>query len=205
MSAFEFFFSFYGLLLGLSVAAIATGLALAIQNRRTMRIGYLTPLLATFVALDIASFWDFAWTVLRDAPFSYGLLVMGLIVALVYFVAASLVFPYAATEGQSLDDHFWANKRTVLLLTTVANTLALCLALPFVLAAPDGAVLAFGYGFNLLLYVLLILPAALAKRPRLFVILTTLHIGLYLAIAVTSVLAPSLMTMPESTPPAAAG
>ncbi|WP_269513443.1 hypothetical protein [Brevundimonas subvibrioides] len=205
MSAFEFFFSFYGLLLGLSVAAIATGLALAIQNRMTMRIGYLTPLLATFVGLDIASFWDFAWTVLRDAPFSYGLLVMGLIVALVYFVAASLVFPYAATEGQSLDDHFWSNKRTVLLLTTVANTLSLCLALPFVLASPDGAVLAFGYGFNLLLYVLLILPAALAKKPRLFVILTALHIGLYLAIAVTSVLAPSLMTMPEGTPPAAAG
>ena len=36
MSAFEFFFSFCGLLLGLSVAAIATGLALAIQSRRTI-------------------------------------------------------------------------------------------------------------------------------------------------------------------------
>lgn len=36
MSAFEFFFSFCGLLLGLSVAALATGLALAVQNRRTI-------------------------------------------------------------------------------------------------------------------------------------------------------------------------
>jgi len=92
VSAFEFFFSFYGLLLGLSVAAIATGLALAIQNRRTVRIGVLTPMLAVFVALDVASFWDLTWNVFRDAPFSYGLLVMGLVVALVYFIAASLVF-----------------------------------------------------------------------------------------------------------------
>ena len=56
MSAFEFFFSFYGLLLGLSVAVIATGLATAIQHRKKIRIGWLTPLLALLVALDVASF-----------------------------------------------------------------------------------------------------------------------------------------------------
>jgi hypothetical protein len=162
-------------------------------------------MLATFVGLDIASFWDFAWTVFRDAPFSYGLLVLGLVVALVYFVAASLVFPFAVTEGQSLDDYFWANKRTVLVLTTLANVLALCLALPFVLASPNGVVLAYGYGFNIVLYVLLILPAVLARKPRLFVVLSALHVGLYLAIAVTSVLSPSLMTMPEAGLPAVAG
>ena len=187
MSAFEFFFSFYGLVLGLSVAAIATGLALAIQNRRTVKVGFLTPLLATFVALDIASFWDFAWTIFRDAPFSYGLLVMGLLIALTYFVAASLVFPYAATERPSLDDHFWANKRTVLLLTTLANLIALALATPFVLALPDGGRIIISYAVTVTLYLVLIVPAAFARKRALFITLVGLHVVIYLAIAVLSV------------------
>ena len=56
MSALEFVFSFYGLRLGLSVAAIATGVATVIQHRRRVQIGWLTPTLAKFLALDIASF-----------------------------------------------------------------------------------------------------------------------------------------------------
>lgn len=202
MSAFEFFFSFYGLVLGLSVAAIATGLALAIQNRRTVRIGYLTPLLATFVALDIASFWDFAWTVFRDSPFSYGLLVMGLVIALVYFIAASLVFPYTVIEGQSLDDHFWANKTAVLALTTVANLLAVMLATPFVLARPDGLTILASYGVTITLYLALILPAAFARKARLFTVLVGLHVAIYIVIAVWSVDTSEARDASPATPPA---
>ena len=198
MSAFEFFFSFYGLVLGLSVAAIATGLALAIQHRRTVRLGYLTPLLAIFVALDVASFWDFAWTVFRDAPYSYGLLVMGLVIALVYFIASSLVFPYALTQDQSLDEHFWANKKSVLILTTAANLLAVLLALPFLLARQDAATVTINYGFNVLLYLGLVLPAAFVRKPRMFTVLIGLHVAIYVAIAVLSVLNPSLGAPPPS-------
>lgn len=205
MSAFEFFFSFYGLVLGLSVAAIATGLALAIQNRRTVRLGYLTPLLAIFVALDVASFWDFAWTVFRDAPYSYGLLVMGLLIALVYFIASSLVFPYAVTEDQSLDDHFWANKRTALMLTTAANLLAVLLALPFLLARSDATTVVLNYSVNVLLYLALVLPAAFARKARLFTVLIGLHVAIYLLIAIMSVLVPSLGGPPPQPAIAASG
>ncbi len=192
MSSFEFFFSFYGLLLGLSVAAMATGLALALQHRTTVRIGYLTPLLATFVALDIASFWDAAWAAFRDAPFSYGLLVAGLLIALVYFIATSLIFPYALKEGQSLDDHFWANKRMVLLLTTLANLLMLAVASPSILARPQGALLMANYGVTMSLYVLLIVPAALTRRGMVFTVLVGIHTAIYLFIAVRTALPPGL-------------
>ena len=56
MSAFEFYFSFYGLALGLSVAVIATGLAAAIQHRKTTRSGRLTPLFA-LIAWRAAREW----------------------------------------------------------------------------------------------------------------------------------------------------
>ena len=206
MSAFEFFFSFYGLLLGLSVAVIATGFASAIQHRRKIRIGWLTPLLAVFVALDVASFWDFAWTMFRDVPFSYGLLVASLIVAVVYFVAASLVFPHEVEDGLSLDDHFWANRKVVLLLSTAANLLAGLVAVPVMLGRPDGLALALNHGFAVGMYAALVVPAALVRDKAIFATLTGIHIAMYLMSAVVTAAVPDLMEKMQrmqQTPPAA--
>ncbi len=191
MSAFEFFFSFYGLLLGLSVAVIATGVATAIQHRKKIRIGWLTPLLALFVGLDIASFWDSAWVNFQHLSLSYGLLVGGLIIALVYFVAASLVFPHQIEDGDSLDDHFWANKRFVLLLLVAANVLGAAAAMAANMGRPDGVILNVSYAFNLAVYIALIAPAAFARKPALFAWLVGLHIALYLAIAGMTALNPN--------------
>lgn len=204
MSAFEFFFSFYGLLLGLSLAVIATGAATAIQHRRKIRIGWLTPLLATFVALDVAAFWDFAWTMFRDVPFSYGLLVASLVVAVVYFVAASLVFPHQIEDGLSLDDHFWANRTVVLLLTTVANVLALLVALPVMLAKPAGPLLVANSGLMLAVYIGLVVPAALMRNRTAFATFTGIHIAIYLLSAVVSAAFPDAMAAALGEPPAAA-
>jgi hypothetical protein len=195
MSAFEFFFSFYGLLLGLSVAVIATGVATAVQRRRTVRVGWLTPLLALFVALDIASFWDAAWTNFRHLPFSYGLLVAGLVIALVYFVAASLVFPQEIFPQQtgdagSLDAHFWANKGIVLTLLIIANMLGGVAMLGANLGRENGMVLIIGYGFNMLLYLVLVGLAAWARRPALFAATLGLHVVIYVFTAGFSALMP---------------
>ncbi len=201
MSAFEFFFSFYGLLLGLSLAVIATGLATAIQHRRKVRIGWLTPLLALFVVLDVASFWDFAWTVFRDVPFSYGMLVASLVVAVVYFLAASLIFPHQIEDGMSLDDHFLANKKVVLLLTTTANVLALLLAAPIIAGKPAATMLLMNYGSALVFYVALVVPAALIDNRKAFAWLTGAHIGIYLVSAIVTAAMPDLMEKMTQTPP----
>ncbi|WP_332639910.1 hypothetical protein [Brevundimonas sp.] len=193
MSAFEFFFSFYGLLLGLSVAVIATGLATAIQHRKKIRIGWLTPLLALFVGLDIASFWDSAWVNFRHLPFSYGMLIAGLAIALVYFIAASLVFPHDLDDGQSLDDHFWANKKVVLLLTIAANVIGVAVMAIANIGRDGGVTIINGYLMNLAFYVLLVAPAAFARRARLFAILIGFHIAVYLVIAGLSAVAPNNM------------
>ena len=95
----------------------------------------MTPLLAVFVALDIASFWDQAWTNFQHLPFSYGLLVAGLVIAVTYFVAASMVFPLKLEDVGSLDDHFWANRKIVLLLLIVANVMGVAASLAATSAA----------------------------------------------------------------------
>ena len=193
MSAFEFFFSFYGLVLGLSVAVIATGAARAFKHRKTVRVGWKTPLLALFAALDIATFWDAAWTNLGQAPYSYGMLIAGLGVAIVYFIAANLIFPEPEDDAQSLDQHFAANKRAVLLLLTLANVLMVALCLSMLVGTPKFTIMAYGYTFNFLLYAVLVIPAALTKRAWLFATTMGLHIALYLVLAVMSAMAPDLM------------
>ncbi len=125
MSAFEFFFSFYGLLLGLSVAELVSGFSRVLHERERIRFGWLTPLLAVFVAIDIATFWNQAWVIFRGAPFNFALLVLGLVVAGTFYVAASVTFPRVAMEGRDvdLDDHFWAQRRIVFGCVLAANLL----------------------------------------------------------------------------------
>lgn len=193
MSAFEFFFSFYGLVLGLSVAVIATGAARAFKHRKTVKVGWKTPVLAAFVALDIATFWDAAWTNFSTAPYSYGLLIAGLVVATVYFVATSLIFPEPDDEVQDLDAHFWANKRAIMLLLVLANLMMMSGSIWMSLPKTHGALIAGSYAFNMAIYLVLVIPAALTRRAWVFALTVGLHIALYLFLAGLSILNPARM------------
>jgi hypothetical protein len=127
VSDFEFFFSFYGLLLGLSVAELTGGFARLLHERHRVRFGRLTPLLALFVALDLATFWNQAWRFFRDAPFNPALLLVGLTIAATFYVAASVTFPRVTAEGVEtridLDEHFWAHRRVVFGCVLAANAM----------------------------------------------------------------------------------
>lgn len=127
MSAFEFFFSFYGLLLGLSVAELVGGFSRVLHERHRVRFGWLTPLLAVFVAVDLATFWNQAWRFFRGAPFNPALLLIGLVIAATFYVAASVTFPRVTAEGVNtridLDEHFWAQRRVVFGCVLAANAM----------------------------------------------------------------------------------
>src|SRR3954466_12231858 len=65
MTEFEFLFSVFGLLIGLTLVEIAVKFADAIDAHHRRPIGLLTPLLALFVLVDVAGYWLFSWS-LRD-------------------------------------------------------------------------------------------------------------------------------------------
>ena len=140
MSAFEFFFSFYGLLLGLSVAELVGGLSRVLHERHRVRFGWLTPLLAVFVAADLATFWNQAWRFFRGAPFNPALLLIGLVIAATFYVAASVTFPRVTAEGVNtridLDEHFWAQRRVVFGCVLAANAMVWALLGLLALADP---------------------------------------------------------------------
>jgi hypothetical protein len=143
MSDFEFFFSFYGLLLGLSVAELTGGFARLLHERHRVRFGRLTPLLALFVALDLATFWVQAWRFFRDAPFNPALLLIGLMIAATFYVAASITFPRVTAEGVEtqidLDEHFWAQRRVVFGCVLAANAMVWTLLALLAMADPTWA------------------------------------------------------------------
>lgn len=188
MSSFEFFFSFYGLLLALSVAVIASGAVKVLKRPPKQGIGWLTPLLAVFLLLDIATFWQWAWDTLREARFSYGLLVAGMVIALIYFVAASFVFPDdAEKKWKSLDDHYDARKRIVLVAAMISNTLMVGAALLLAGAHPSAPSSVVAIGFWLF-YVVTLTTCCLVRNRRVNAVMLGLNIALYIAISVLTLL-----------------
>jgi len=146
VSAFEFFFSFYGLLLGLSVAELVGGFARVLHERERIRFGWLTPALALFVAIDIATFWNQAWVIFRGAPFNTFLLIVSLSIAATFYVAASVTFPRVSAEGAheriDMDAHFWAHRKLVFGCILGANLIVAVMVIILAQADPGFAKLA---------------------------------------------------------------
>lgn len=124
MSAFEFTFSLFGLLLGFSLVEVMSGLVRTLKLRRQARVGWLTPLLGLFVMVDLTSFWSIAWQSRELIPANFAMLLLGLFVTGLYYFAASMVFPERPEEWPDLDEWAARHKRQVLGGILVSNTIA---------------------------------------------------------------------------------
>lgn len=131
MTNFEFVFSLFGLLLGLSLAEILGGFARNLKQYGLRRVGWLAPMLSTFLLYDIATFWMTAWRVRDVVPIGMPALVTGLAVTGLYYFAAMMVWPdshSAEPQGQpntgvGFDPWILAHKRQILLSVTASNIL----------------------------------------------------------------------------------
>lgn len=125
MSNFEFVFSLFGLLLGLALAEVLSGLGNALEARRKVRIGWLTPLLGLVVALDLTSFWTISWSVRDAIPASYLSILFGFVLTGIYYLVARIVFPRDPAEWPDYDLYYFAHKRVVLGGVLLCNLLAI--------------------------------------------------------------------------------
>jgi hypothetical protein len=114
ISEFEFLFSVFGLLIGLTLVEIAVKFADAIDAHHRRPIGVLTPLLASFVLIDVAGYWLFAWSLRDLLHVRWRIVFIGLTVAMIYYFSASMIFPRGEREWKNLDEHYWARKRLVI-------------------------------------------------------------------------------------------
>ena len=125
MTNFEFVFSLFGLLLGLSLAELLGGFGRALQKRTKIRIGWLLPLLGLLVLLDVSSFWLVAWSVRDAVPIAYFPMMVGLLICCLYYLVATLVFPHDFDEWPMFDDYYFAHRAQVIGGMILCNALAL--------------------------------------------------------------------------------
>ncbi len=114
MTEFEFLFSVFGLLIGLTFIEIAIKFADAIDAHARRPIGVLTPLLALFVMIDVAGYWLFSWSIRDLLHVRWRTVFVALTVAIIYYLSASMIFPRSEGEWKKLDEHYWARKRFVI-------------------------------------------------------------------------------------------
>ena len=124
MSHFEFFFTLYGLVLGLSVVEIVSGFARLAHNRSSVKVGVLVPMLAVLMLLDLANFWINAYERLQTYQLSYAVLVIALAISSLYYIAASVVFPRDFLAEPNFDQVYFRHRRLVVGILVGAGIMA---------------------------------------------------------------------------------
>lgn len=120
MSAFEFFFSFYSLMLGLALANIAAGFGRLWRVRSTGSTGWCVPLLAVLILLRVVSSWATSWGMLQDIEISAATLLIAVGVALPYVVVSTLMFPDDGRDWPDLDAYYMSHSRVLLIVLAVS-------------------------------------------------------------------------------------
>ncbi|MBB1248884.1 hypothetical protein [Rhizobium sp. G21] len=184
--AFAFMFAFYGLLLGLAVAEIASGFSRAYANRRIRRLGVVAPMFGALLLVDLITFWMNAWAYRDLEKINYAVAFAVAIVALLYYFAATQVFP-SAGETDTLDDHIMIHRREVGFCVLASNLMTQIP--PAISMVTDGWPLSnivIWSGLNLSYYALLA-TAALAKSKK--VVIAALGVAILLVTGATAILA----------------
>ena len=126
MNGAEFLFSFFGLLLGLAVANVATGFGEMWRSRERWRVGYATPLLGLFVMLAVSQQWLAFWRARGIVDIQPGLLLAAIGVAFPYIFISSAMYPRSEDRYESHDEDYLAHSRTfmiALMIPTIVNAL----------------------------------------------------------------------------------
>ena len=184
MSNFEFVFSLFGLLLGLALAELLSGLGTAIQSRKKIKVGWLTPLLGLFVALDVTSFWTLAWSIRDQIPAHYFAMMAGLLVNGLYYLVARLVFPREPEEWPDYDAYYFAHRKLVLGGVVVCNLLGYAAQIA-VGYDPFGVPL---YNIGSALFFVIVAAAMFVRGKRAGIALLALLIVMYPLISLTALM-----------------
>ncbi|MBX9576331.1 MAG: hypothetical protein K2X07_11910 [Caulobacteraceae bacterium] len=114
MSAFEYVFAFYSLILGLAAAEVVSGFADMWRDRRRIEVGFCTPVLALCVLLGIMNTWITFWAYREILAVGAEFMLVTALTALPYVFIARLMFPREG-QGVSLEEHFFDHRRFMLI------------------------------------------------------------------------------------------
>ena len=126
MTGFEFLFAFVSLLLGLAVAAVATGFADMWRGRETLSVGLATPLLGFYILMAAVQAWMALWGARDFLQMTPGELLRSVVVAMPYIFVARAMFPLQHDRWTSLESYYERHSR-VLLAVLMVSPAVICL------------------------------------------------------------------------------
>lgn len=135
MDEFSFFFTFYGLLLGLAAAEVLSGLGSYVRARPLRTLDPLAALLVLLVFLVICATWLDAWSSRADFSLSLASLWAPIGAATSYYLVATVVMPRDPAAFDSVSDYVLQRKGFIAATMIVAEVFVKVMALPIMLAA----------------------------------------------------------------------
>lgn len=126
MNAFDYLFTFYGLLLGIAVANVAIGFADMWRDCGKFGVGYCPPLLGAIVMLGGMNVWLTMWHVRADVTVGAWQMLAATGVAMPYVFVSRAMFPGAERETEhSLEDHYLRHRVLILLVMVIPPVVSL--------------------------------------------------------------------------------
>jgi len=114
VDGFEYIFTFYSLLLGMAAANVATGLADVWRDRRGITLGWFVPVLGFIVLVLLMRQWIAYWNARETLIMTPPRMIIAACVALPFVFVSRLIFPGSGNIA-SLDEHYFAHRRAILL------------------------------------------------------------------------------------------
>lgn len=130
MDEFSFFFTFYGLLLGLAAAEVLGELGAFARSRPLRTLDPVAGLFALLVFLVICATWLDAWTSRADFRLDFASLWAPIGIATAYYLAATVVLPRDEAQFGRLSEYIGERKSFVVGAMVVAEILVKITLIP---------------------------------------------------------------------------
>ncbi|WP_028970733.1 hypothetical protein [Sphingomonas sp. URHD0057] len=113
MDNFDYFIVFYTLILGLAVTELLGGFARLVRARAVGKLEPQTALLALLTLILVLATWIDARISLLSVTVDFAGLWAPILLAILYYLAAAVVFPHDDADHERLADYYSARKRFV--------------------------------------------------------------------------------------------
>jgi hypothetical protein len=113
LDSFSYFITFYSLILGLGLTELLGGFAHMVRAKALKKLEPQTALLALFILVDICSTWVDGWLSLKDVTVNFAGLWAPVLLAICFYLAASVVFPHDEADHERLADYYRERKRFI--------------------------------------------------------------------------------------------
>lgn len=106
MEQFNYFITFYSIVLGLAVTELLSGFARIVRARALRKLEAQTALVAILTFVMLMTSWVDGWITLKSVTIDFAGLWAPILMAILYYLAAAVIFPHDEADHERLADYY---------------------------------------------------------------------------------------------------